>query len=110
MLCLKTSIIVSETEKALYSFDTAAPKGKGRVFSFTEGMKKWATQDGKYSICPMSTNATETESLKQDKEAIIAYAKELKVSDVVIDSLEIGCDGYPKPVQEIIYDENGNRM
>ena len=33
VLCLKTSIIVSETEKALYRFDTAAPEGKGRVFA-----------------------------------------------------------------------------
>lgn len=110
VLCLKTSIIVSETEKALYRFDTAAPEGKGRVFSFTEGMKKWATQGGKYSICPMSTNATETESLKQDKEAIIAYAKELKVSDLVINSLESGCDGYPKPTKSTVYDQQGNRI
>ena len=110
VLCLKTSAIVSETEKALYSFDTSVPEGKGRVFSFTEGMKKWATQGGKYSICPMSTNAAEAKSLKQDKEAIIAYAKELKVSDVVIDSLESGCDGYPKPTKSTVYDQQGNRI
>lgn len=110
VLCLKTSIIVSETEKALYSFDTAAPDGKGRVFSFTEGMKKWATQGGKYSICPMYANADEAKSLKQDKDAIIAYAKKLNVSDVVIDSLESGCDGYPKPIKSIFYNQSGNRM
>ena len=65
VLCLKTSIIVSETEKALYRFDTAAPEGKGRVFSFTEGMKKWATQGGKYSICPMSTNTSEADLIEK---------------------------------------------
>ena len=58
----------------------------------------------------MSTNTSEAVSLKQDKEAIIAYAKELKVSDVVIDSLESGCDGYPTPTKSTVYDKQGNKI
>ncbi len=58
----------------------------------------------------MSVNKIEQNFLKKDKESIVAYARKIKASDAVIDSLISGCDGYPKPNESIIYDENGNRI
>lgn len=94
----------------MYDFDSSVPFGKGRIYKFSEGIKKWATIGGDMIICPYAVTALEQKELSKDKDKILEAINNLKVSDCVKDNIIFGCDGWKDFDSNIIYDKDGNRL
>ena len=61
VLLVKTSKLVNDVYDATTDWDNTAPKDQGMVYSFSDGMKKWATliNDRYMNICPMAADDDE---------------------------------------------------